>query len=69
MSKPDDEIEIEVLDDGTIKCTTPKISAANHASADGFMKALARMMGGETNITKRTAHTHVHATEKVKGQA
>ncbi len=65
----EDEIEITVLEDGTIKVITPKISAANHASADGFMKALARMMGGETNITKRTAHAHTHAVEKVKGQA
>jgi hypothetical protein len=64
--KPDDQIEVEVLPDGTIKCTTNKISAANHSSAEGFMAFLARLTGGETTITKRSAHTHTHAHEKAK---
>jgi hypothetical protein len=57
-----DNIQIEVLDDGTIKVTTDPISGANHANAEGFLNFMARMAGGETTRSKRTdkpvTHTH-----------
>ncbi len=65
----DDTIQIEILPDGTIKCTTDKISAANHLSADKFMDFLARLMGGETTITRRTKSVHVHAHEHTETKA
>lgn len=61
-----DEIEITIdPETGLIKSTTPKISAANHSSADLFFELLARMTGGETRRERRTksGHTHAHAHE------
>lgn len=51
-----DQMTIEILADGTIKTTTDKISAANHASADAFLRDVARLAGGETTKAKN-AHT------------
>lgn len=66
----DDTLDLEVLSDGTIKVTTPHISAANHRSADEFMTFLARECGGEVTKTRRKqGHTHAHDHEHVKGQA
>ncbi len=62
----EDTLEIEVLDDGTIKVTTPKISAANHLLADNFLKFVATLAGGATKIEKRTKSAHVHAHETAK---
>lgn len=58
-----DELVIEVLADGTIKTTTNPISAANHQTAEGFLKAMAELAGGETKREKRTdrPHTHTHS--------
>lgn len=49
-----DSIEIEILADGTLKFTTPKISGANHQSADAFLKGTQDLLGGETDIRKRS---------------
>jgi hypothetical protein len=54
-----DEIKIEVLEDGTIKVSTDQISAANHASAEAFLREAARLAGG--NVKTETKHTHGHA--------
>ncbi len=63
-----DEIEIEILDDGTIKSSNDMISGANHASADKFVADLARKMGGETVVKKKgkTGHAHSHNHEHEK---
>jgi hypothetical protein len=64
MSK-EDVIQIEVLDDGTIKATTDPISSANHLSADKFFRLLQERAGGATVRNKRSnTHTHVHEGEK-----
>ena len=55
-----DELEITILDDGTIRTTTPKVSAANHSNAAAFLKLLATYTGGTTEIKKREGHTHTH---------
>lgn len=56
-----DEITIEVLDDGTIKVTTNKIGAANHASADAFLREMARLAGGAHEIEHvKPQHAHAH---------
>lgn len=41
-----DRMEIEILEDGTIKATTDKISAQNHSTAEAFMRNLATAGGG-----------------------
>ena len=60
-----DNIQIEILDDGTIKVTTDPVSGANHANAEGFLNFMARMAGGETTREARkdkpVSHTHDHA--------
>jgi len=62
-----DEIQIEVLADGTIKVTTDPISPANHMNADQLINFLHRLTGGEQTKTKRTdvhrhgEHSHSHS--------
>lgn len=61
-----DLLEIEILEDGTIKCRTSKVSAANHQGAEAFLQLIARLGGGNTTRTKRTdahRHEHVHSHE------
>jgi len=53
-----DVIEISVLEDGTIKFTTPRISGANHTSADAFLRTAADLLGGETTRARRTDINH-----------
>ena len=60
---PEDIIDIEITEDGIIKSTTPKISAANHQSANEFFKFIARLANGVTPVTKRSKATHTHAVE------
>jgi hypothetical protein len=52
-----DKIEIEILDNGTIKTTTDKISMPNHASAEQFLLGIARDLGGEVTRTRRMLGT------------
>ncbi len=65
----DDFVDIEITPEGVIKSTTPKISAANHSSANAFFATLVRLCGGETTTTRRTksTHTHAHEHEGLKG--
>ena len=63
-----DEIAVEILSDGTVKSTTPRVSAGNHGSAADFFKLLQRTTGGEQTTSKRNkAHegrTHAHDQQK-----
>ena len=43
-----DNIEVEVLSDGTLKVTTEGVSTANHRAADGLLKLVDQLMGGVT---------------------
>ena len=62
-----DTIEVEVLEDGTLKVTTDQISTANHRNADEFLKLVKSLVGGEVETTKRTrGHTHNRATQDAK---
>lgn len=63
-----DEINIEILSDGTIKVSTSKVSAANHMNADKFLQEMQRLLGGTTTKEKighahHHQHTHDHAKE------
>ena len=58
-----DEIILEVLVDGTVRVTTPTISAGAHKSADELLAFLVRELGGPVRKVKRAhghAHTHTH---------
>lgn len=63
----DDILEIEILEDGTIRSTTPHISNANHKSADEFFKFMAEKCGGPVEKTKRKhGHHHQHDSERIQ---
>ncbi len=56
-----DDLEFEILEDGTIKVSTDKISEANHVSADKLLRLVAQLAGGEVKKTKRRhGHSHNH---------
>jgi len=48
-----DQIDIEILDDGTISMKTGAVSQKNHMSADEFMEAVHEMGGGERKTEAR----------------
>jgi hypothetical protein len=65
----EDTIIIEILADGTIKSTTDKVSGANHASAEQFLRTSSQMVGGEVRIQRRAVapkkqDTHVVIKQK-----
>lgn len=53
-----DTMRITILEDGTIRTDTDKISAAAHQSAEGFLSGVAKLAGGEA--TRRSKHGHQH---------
>ena len=55
-----DKMTIEILRDGTIKTTTDVVSPANHDNAEGFLRAMAQLAGGETTREARGEHAHEH---------
>lgn len=65
-----DQIQITILEDGTIKAETDRISAANHQTAEAFMRNLAVAGGGEQKrqhkggLLGEAAHTLAHALGK-----
>lgn len=57
-----DNINITILDDGTIKTETDKISGPNHSNAENFLSNMAKLAGGEVQRRRKGAgeHTHTH---------
>ena len=63
FKSPLDTIEIEILDDGTVKVTTDPISGPNHLNAEQFLAFMARTLGGTTQTNRRReTHRHIHKT-------
>ncbi len=54
-----DNIQIEVLVDGTIRMTTDPISGANHSNAEAFLRNIATMAGGKSTTVHRGSATKV----------
>lgn len=48
-----DNIEIEILEDGTFSVKTGTISEKNHYSADEFLDMIEELAGGERKRTPR----------------
>lgn len=57
-----DTIKIQVLEDGTVKVSTDKISMANHLSAEKFLANTFTLLGGE--IKRKAKHAMQHAFGK-----
>ena len=56
-----DKITGRLLEDGRIVTETDSVSSKNHSSADQFYRAIVRLGGGATEVTK-LPHTHSHHT-------
>ena len=55
------EIELEILEDGTISWKTGRIPDEHHDVADELQLELEKAMGGEVQRTQKTAKApHVH---------
>jgi hypothetical protein len=61
----EDRIQIETLEDGTIRVDTSAVSPANHASAEQFIKLMAEMNNGGSSTRVRHGHAHHHDHEHV----
>lgn len=61
-----DQIDIEILDDGTISMKTGTISQKNHFSADEFMEEITKMAGGErrTDARKKPHSLNLRARDR-----
>ena len=56
-----DKMTIIILEDGSLKIETDKISAANHGGAEMLIREMVKAAGGaETKIRKAGAHYHEH---------
>lgn len=61
-----DRMEIEILDDGSIKVSTDQISGPNHMNAEALQRFLAESMGGKVEkVRKGHAHKHSHSKETI----
>lgn len=52
-----DEMEVEILADGSVKFTTDEISGPNHGSAEELLRQIAFGMGGPVRRTKQAQRT------------
>jgi len=60
-----DQIEFEILDDGTISIKTDSISGVNHLSADQFLEEIETLLGTKRKTTKlKPKHMHTIRTQK-----
>ena len=59
-----DQIQVEILDDGTVSITTDAVSGQNHKSADELLAYLAELTGGPVKVKKRKGQVHRHVHEK-----
>jgi hypothetical protein len=56
-----DTVKITILEDGTIKTETDKVSMANHSNAEGFLRQMFHLAGGScTRVFKHGLHVHEH---------
>lgn len=61
MNTGTDKIKITILEDGTIKTETDKVSGPNHQNAESFLQNMARLCGGVVSrILKPGGRTHTH---------
>jgi len=61
-----DQIDIEILEDGTLAVTSGDVSEANHMSADELLEELEREMGG-SRTTKKREHPFLKGKRVLRG--
>lgn len=57
-----DTIKIQVLEDGTVRVETDRVSMPNHLSAERFLSQTFTLLGGE--IKRKAKHAFQHAFGK-----
>lgn len=62
----EDQFFCEVLEDGTIRSETNKISPANHSQGEAFFRLLAELTGGKREVKRKTGQAHVHQHEETQ---
>lgn len=55
-----DTMDIEILEDGTIKTSTDKISLPNHGGAEMLIRELVKAAGGEATRKQKAGHHEIH---------
>ena len=56
-----DKMDIEILEDGTMKISTDQISMPNHTGAEGLIRELVKAAGGDSNRVRKANHViHEH---------
>lgn len=61
-----DNITCTILEDGTVRVDTDKISGPNHSNAEAALQFLAKELGGDVHRVSRhpaTQHIHEHGHE------
>ena len=53
-----DKIKISILEDGTIKVDTDKVSGPNHVNAEGFIRSMFSLAGG--SVVRKLKHAAQH---------
>lgn len=47
-----DQIQVTILEDGTIKVETGKVSGQNHMNAESFLREMSKLAGGPISVRK-----------------
>lgn len=72
MATVQNNIQWEILEDGTISVTTDDLAGPNHHAADDLLKELAEILGGPVVVKRRnkfgvlkdlTGALHTHAAD------
>lgn len=63
-----DQINVEILEDGTVSVSTEAISEAAHFSADQLLDEIANMVGGPTKKTPKENKFWTNRTVALHGK-
>ena len=55
-----DTLDVEILEDGTIRVTSDQVSVGNHRSADQLLQMIEQLMGGETKSDGKIGRAGLH---------
>ena len=64
-----DSMRITILEDGTIKTETDRVSAPNHSNAESFLRLMATLTGGKTERRHKRGilGAVIHAAQHLTG--
>ena len=55
------DLDIEILPNGTVRVTTGAFAGAAHMAADAMVRELQREFGGDVKIVRGKTHAHGHS--------